>query len=58
MVSDALTLTVTAPGATQVKLIYKPVTAAKRHLEMATLTASTAGRKLPLTDAAEPKPEA
>ncbi len=47
--SEVLTLTVTAPGATQVKIIYKPATAAKRHVEIGTLAAPDDSGKVATT---------
>jgi hypothetical protein len=42
--SDTVKLTVTAPGAEKVKLLYKPVVAVERHAELKTLAAPAEGR--------------
>lgn len=40
---DTMKLTVSAPGAAEVKLLYKPAAAVRRHAELKTLTAPTGG---------------
>jgi lipoprotein-anchoring transpeptidase ErfK/SrfK len=52
--ADTLTLTVTAPGATQVKLLYKPIDAVSRYAEMGTLTAAEGQEKFTQTWQAGP----
>ncbi len=39
--SDTVTLTVTAPGATEVKLLYRPVISTRRNFKLKTLGAPT-----------------
>jgi lipoprotein-anchoring transpeptidase ErfK/SrfK len=41
--ADTIKFTVTAPGATEVKLLYKPVAAVRRHAELKTFTAPAGG---------------
>ncbi|HXG65504.1 MAG TPA: hypothetical protein VNO70_10370, partial [Blastocatellia bacterium] len=43
--ADQVSVTVTAPGAARVKVLYKPVVAVRRHVEVATLTAPADGGK-------------
>jgi lipoprotein-anchoring transpeptidase ErfK/SrfK len=41
--AETMKITVTAPGAVEVKLLYKPAVAVGRHAELKTFTASTGG---------------